>query len=82
MTQCLDTLLGFEDLQEVSELTFWMDNCGSHFRTYQLMGHFAHFSSRYKVTVNFFEAYHGKGPCDQHFSQPTKVSQIRPSLLM
>ena len=58
-----------------NELSFWMDNGPSHFRTYETMATFDFLSKKFnkKIKFNFFCEYHGKNECDRHFGLMSRL---------
>jgi len=74
---CLMTLVSHQSFQNLkaNELELWMDNGPAHFRTYEFIHSMKEVEeqAQAKLSWNFFGEYHGKSPCDQHFSVLSRI---------
>lgn len=59
----------------INNISFWMDNAPSHFRTKELIAgyYWIQKNNNMKVHINYFAEYHGKSECDTHFGLISKV---------
>lgn len=66
-------ILNLDIMKQFKKLKIWSD-CGPHFRNKEYLYYISHNlpNNFEEITVNYFAEYHGKSPCDAHFSLISK----------